>query len=183
MQAMLLLAAAAGLAGTAASSLGSFLVSATVDADLPEAVAGLLLTASSIAGIAVRLLAGARADRRGGGHFRVVTLMIGGGAVAFALLAVGTPWLYLLAAPLSFCTAWAWPGLFNLAVIRVNPSSPASATGITQTGQFAGAVVGPLLFGVIAEHAGFRWAWLMASAIGAIGATALVLATNRISEP
>jgi len=178
--ALVLLAAAAGLAGTAASSLGSFLVSAAVEADVPESAAGLLLTASSITGIAVRLIAGARADRRGRGHFRVVSLMIGCGAFSFVLLAIDAPISYFLAAPLAFSTAWAWPGLFNLAIVRVNPSSPASATGITQTGQFIGGVVGPLLFGITAEHAGFRPAWLMASGIAAAGVTALLLAMARI---
>ena len=58
-----------------------------------------------------------------------------------------------MAGPLAFATGWAWPGLFNLAVVRVNPSAPGAATGITQTGTYLGAVVGPVLFGVVAEHA------------------------------
>jgi MFS family permease len=90
--------------------------------------------------------------------------------------------VYLVAAPLAFSTAWAWPGLFNLAVVRANPSNPASATGITQTGQFIGAVVGPVLFGIVAEHAGFRAAWLTAGAIAGQSATALVLATTRLRK-
>jgi MFS family permease len=87
--------------------------------------------------------------------------------------------VYLVAAPLAFSTAWAWPGLFNLAVVRANPSS---ATGITQTGQFIGAVVGPVLFGIVAEHAGFRAAWLTAGTIAGLSATALVLATTRLRK-
>jgi MFS family permease len=183
MRIMVLLAVAVGLGGTAASSLGSFLVSAAVDADVSERLAGLLLTAGSIAGIGVRLIAGARADRREGGHFRVVALMLAGGAAAFAALAIGVPVAYLLAAPLAFCTAWAWPGLFNLAVVRANPSSPATATGITQTGQFVGAVLGPLLFGSVAEHLGYQQAWLMASCIALAAAGAVAAARSRISEP
>jgi MFS family permease len=182
MPTMVLLAIAVGLAGIAASSLGSFLVSAAVDADFSEAAAGLLLTASSIIGITVRLFAGAHADRRGGGHFRVVNLMMASGAVAFALLALGVPTAYLLAAPLAFCTAWAWPGLLNLAVVKANPSRPATANGITQTGQFIGGVAGPLLFGVVAQYAGFQAAWLMASGIAAGGATVFFVARARIRE-
>lgn len=183
MRTMVLLAAAACLAGTAAGSLGSFLVSAAVAARLPQTTAGLLLTASSITGIAVRLIAGHHADRRGRDHFAVVGLMLAGGAAAFALLAIGTPVTYVLVAPLAFSTAWAWPGLFNLAVVKANPSSPASATGITQTGQFVGAVAGPLGFGLIAETAGYRAAWLAAGVLAALATGALTAARRRLPRP
>lgn len=179
---MVVLAAAIALAATAAGSLGSFLVSAAVDANIPEATAGLLLTGSSIAGIIVRMLAGVDADRRGRGHFRGVTLMIGAGVIAFALLAVHVPAAYLVAGPLAFCTAWAWPGLFNLAVVRANPSNPATANGITQTGQFTGGVIGPVLFGIIAQHAGYQAAWLTASVLAATATIAMTIMYPRIRE-
>ena len=82
-------------------------------------------------------------------------------------------WRYVVAGPLGFCTAWAWPGLFNLAVVRANPTRPAAATGITQTGTYIGAVSGPLLFGVIADHAGFRTAWLVAVGFAVLAAAAM----------
>jgi MFS family permease len=175
MRIMVSLAVAVGLAATTASSLGSFLVSAAVVDGVPERLSGLLLTASSILGIGVRLLVGARADRRVGGHFRVVALLLAGGAVALAALGTGLPVAYFVAAPLAFCTAWAWQGLFTHAVVQANPSSPATATGLTQTGTFSGAVVGPLLFGSVAEHFGYRQAWLAAGAI-ALAASAAVAA-------
>lgn len=181
MPAMLRLAVAVVLAGVAASGLGSFLVSAAVSARLSEGAAGLLLSASSIMGIGVRLLAGAHADARGGA-FRLVILMVGAGALALATLAIGLPVAYLLAAPLAFCTAWAWPGLFNLAVVQANPSSPAAATGITQTGQFIGAVVGPLLFGMVAEHAGYGAAWLTASGIALVAAAVLFSVRRHLQD-
>ncbi len=113
----------------------------------------------------MRLAAGARADRRDGGHLRVVALMLVLGAGAFAVLADDrTAAPTLVAGPLAFCTAWAWPGLFNLAVVRANPTRPAAATGITQTGTYIGAVSGPLLFGVIADRISFTAAWLVAAA-------------------
>jgi MFS family permease len=180
---MVLLAVAVALAGTAASSLGSFLVSAAVASDVSEGAAGLLLTASSIAGIATRLTAGALADRRVGGHFKVAGLMVGGGAVTFAALGLASPVAYLIAAPLAFCTAWAWPGLVNLAVVRVNPSAPASATGIVQTGQCIGWVAGPLLFGIVAESAGYSAAWLATSGVAVLATLALTAARSRIDEP
>jgi MFS family permease len=170
---MAVLAVGIGFGAAAGGTLGSVLVSAAVDADVSESAAGWILTAGSLAGIAVRLAAGVRADRRAGGHLRVVALMLLAGAVSFALLATTTPLAYALAGPLGFCTAWAWPGLFNLAVVRANPSRPAAATGITQTGTYVGAVSGPLLFGVIAERSSYRAAWLVAVTFALLAAAAM----------
>jgi MFS family permease len=168
------LALGVGLGAASAGSLGSFLVSAAADGGLSEGGAGLLLTAGSLAGISVRLLAGARADRRDGGHLAVVVRMQAAGALAFLLLATTRPAAYLVGGPLAFCTAWAWPGLFNFAVVRANPRRPAAATGITQTGTYVGAVTGPLLFGVIADDAGYGWAWCAAALLALAGAGAML---------
>ena len=70
----------------------------------------------------------------------------------------------LAGVPLAFGAGWAWPGLFNLAVVLANPASPGAATGITQTGTYMGAVLGPLLFGFLAEHLSFGWSWVVAAA-------------------
>jgi MFS family permease len=164
----------------AGGTLGSFLVSAAVDSGISEGGAGWLLTVGSLLGICVRLAAGVRADRRGGGHLRVVALMLLTGAIAFAVLALGEPWAYVVAGPAGFCTAWAWPGLFNLAVVRANPSSPAAATGITQTGTYIGAVSGPLLFGVIADRTSYTTAWLVAVAFALLGAGAMTVGRSRL---
>jgi MFS family permease len=171
---MTTLAVGIGFGAAAGGTLGSFLVSAAVDGGLSEGAAGWLLTAGSVAGITVRLLAGVQADRRDGGHLRVVATMLLLGAGAFGILAIGDEWTYLLAGPAGFMTAWAWPGLFNLAVVRANPARPAAATGITQTGTYIGAVSGPLLFGFIAEHASFRVAWLVAAAFALVGSAAML---------
>src|SRR5690606_7653907 len=107
------LALAIGLGASAAGTLGSFLVSAAVDAGMSEGIAGLLLTGGSAAGIATRVAIGMRADRRDGGHFRVVAALMLSGAAVFGVLAFHQPVLYAVAGPLGFCTAWAFPGLFN----------------------------------------------------------------------
>lgn len=174
------LAVGIAFGAAAGGTLGSFLVSAAVDGGLSESGAGWLLTVGSLAGITVRLLAGLQADRRDGGHLRVVTIMLVLGAGAFALLALGGEWAYLLAGPLGFMTAWAWPGLFNLAVVRANPSRPAAATGITQTGTYLGVVAGPLCFGLIAEHASFRTAWLCAAGFALIGAAGMTVGRSQL---
>jgi MFS family permease len=185
---MAVLAVGIGLGAAAAGTLGAFLVSAGVHSGMSESASGLLLTMGSCVGIAVRVWAGVRADKRDGGHLRVVALMLAGGSVAFAALATGVPWVYLVAIPVAFGAGWAWPGLFNLAVVRANPGAPGIATGITQTGTYFGAVAGPLLFGVVADRASFAWAWLLASATALLAAGAIVLGrrllrASRLAEP
>lgn len=176
---MVLLAAGISLGAAAAGTLGAFLVSSGVAAGMAESSAGLLLTGGSAVGIAMRLAAGHRADRRGSGHLRVVAIMLLGGAVAFVALAAGSAGsgltlVHVLATPLAFGAGWAWPGLFNLAVVRANPGAPGLATGITQTGTYLGAVSGPLAFGLIAERASYGAAWLLAAAMALAAASLMV---------
>jgi MFS family permease len=178
--AMAVLAIGIGLGAAAAGSLGGFLVSAGVAAGLDEGVAGLTLTLGSAVGIVVRLASGAQADRRDGGHLRVVALMLAGGTVAYCLLATGDSGVHLVATPLAFATGWAWPGLFNLAVVRANPGAPARATGITQTGTYVGAVTGPLLFGFIADERSYAAAWLVAGVMSLCAAAAMLAGRSRL---
>lgn len=171
---LVLLAVAVGFAAAANGSLATFMVSAGVDAGLGESASGLVLMAGSAVGISMRLLAGVRADRRGGRHLPVVSALLVGGAVGYLLLAPGEVITHLLGAAVAFGSGWAWPGLFNLAVVRLNPSAPAAATGITQTGVYVGALSGPIAFGLIVDAWGYPLAWSLvaASSVGAAIGTA-----------
>lgn len=174
------LAVGIGLGATAANALGSFLVASCVHAGIDNGLAGVLLVAGSAAGLATRLGMGWLADRRDGGHLRVVAAMLVVGTVGYALLATGTRWGSMVAAPLAFAAGWGWPGLFNLAVVRASPRAPGAATGVTQTGTYFGAGGGPLLFGVLAEHASYTVAWTVSGAFALAGAAVLVVATRRL---
>lgn len=170
---MAVLALGGGLGAGAAGTLGAFLVSAGVDAGLAEGSAGLALSVGSGIGIACRLAAGLLADRRSGGHLRWVAAMLTVGAFGYLLFATGTPGPFLAGLPLAFGAGWAWPGLFNLAVVLANPASPAAATGVTQTGTYLGAVLGPLLFGLVAHHQSFAWAWSLSALTSCLAAAAI----------
>jgi hypothetical protein len=170
---MAVLAAGAALGAAAAGTLGAFLVSAGVAAGLAEGSAGLALSVGSGLGIACRLWAGMRADRRSGGHLRWVAGMLTLGAFGYLLFATGRPGPFLAGLPLAFGAGWAWPGLFNLAVVLANPASPAAATGVTQTGTYLGAVLGPLLFGLVAEQLSFAWSWSLAALTSWLAAGAI----------
>lgn len=176
---LVVLGLGAGLGAAAAGTLATFLVSSGVESGLSERSAGLALTLGSAVGITVRLVAGARADRRDGGNLPVVAIMLTLGTLGYAILASGTPAAHVLATPLAFGAGWAWPGLFNFAVVRANPGSPAASTGITQTGTYIGAVAGPLLFGFLAANVSYTAAWL-ASGVLSLLAAAAVIAGRRM---
>lgn len=177
---LVLLACAAGLAAASNGTLASFLVSAGVESGLSEATAGLVLTAGSAMGISMRLLAGRRADRRGGRHLPVVVALLVGGTVGYLLLSPGIVATHLLGAAVAFGSGWAWPGLFNLAVVRLNPSAPAAATGITQTGVYVGALSGPVAFGFVVDHSGYPLAWTLAAVSSACAAVGVTIGRRRV---
>jgi nitrate/nitrite transporter NarK len=172
-----LLALGVGLGSSASNALTAFLVLSGVEAGLSEAASGLLLTLGSVVGIAVRLGAGARADRRAGSALSTIVTMFGIASASFLLLALETRWVFVVATPLAFATAYAWAGLFHLAVVRSNPSAPGAATGIAMTGTLAGAVVGPVVFGAVVEAGSFRAAWFMGAAF--LAAAAVIVASAR----
>jgi len=168
-----------GLGGAAAGALAAFLVSTGVEAGLSEGAAGAWLTVGSAFGLVVRLASGVAADRYPVRPLRVVVIMLAVGTPAFGALALGVSWLHCVATPLAFGAGWAWPGLFNLAVVRAFPAAPARATGVTQTGTYVGAVVGPLIFGVLAEHSYFV-AWMVATGMLVASAIAMHLADRSL---
>lgn len=171
---------AAGLAAAASSALGIFLVASAVDRGIDPATAGLTLTLGSVVGLVLRLLHGWLADRRTGGHVAVVagSLLLGAGGLA--LLAVpGTPAL-VLGTVLGFGLGWAWPGLLQFAVTRLNPSAPVAATSIVQVGVYGGGFVGPVGFGFIATHLSFPTAWLIGSATMVLAAVLMAVGRRML---
>ncbi len=174
---LVVLACGVGFGAAAAGALTTFLTSAATDAGIAEGTAGLLLTAGSAVGIAARLAMGARADRVGGGQLGTVAAMLGLGSLAYAGFALDVGWVYVALTPLAFGAGWAWPGLFNLSVVRAYPARPAASTGATQTGTYLGAGAGPLAVGWISDGHPWSVAWLATS--GLAGAAALAVLAGR----
>ncbi len=173
--ALAVLGAGSGLGAGAANALGIFLVAAAVDRGIGPGTAGLVLTFGSVVGFAGRLLHGWLADRRASGHVAFVAGSMALGAIGLALLAVpGTPAL-VVGTILGFGLGWSWPGLMQFAVVRLNPSAPAAASAIVQTGVYAGGFGGPIMFGFVAAHTSFPTAWLSAAATMVVAALLVVL--------
>jgi MFS family permease len=175
---LVLLAVGIGLGSAAATPLGAFVVESSVATGLGVGAAGLLLALGSAASIVVRVLFGRLADGMGGGRLLLVGGMLGAGVAGFVMLATGSPALVVPGVLLAFAAGWGWPGLFNFAVVRSNPGAPAAATGVTQTGASGGAAVGPVLFGVVVEAAGYGTAWLFSGAL-ALAALVAILVGRR----
>lgn len=175
------MAVATAFATAAAITLGGFFVESAIDARVHAATAGLLFSAGSVISIVVRMAVGAFADRRSGDMLGVVAAMLALGALTSVWFTWRDPSIHLIGVPLAFGAGWAWPGLFNLAVVRAAPDAPGRATGITQTGTYVGGTAGPLVFGTIAETTSFAAAWWLAAVFG-LTASVLVLVGRRAMQ-
>jgi MFS family permease len=172
-RAAVLFAVAFGLSMAAASPLGVFLVDHAVASGFSPGRGGLLLSLGSAASIAMRLLLGRAADRRDAGHLRWVSLMVLSGVVGYLLLATEVAWLMTLGAVVAFAFGWGFNGLFWYAVLRAHPAAPGAMTGMVMPGSLIGGLVGPLVFGVVADAASYRIAWIVAASWSLAGAAAM----------
>jgi MFS family permease len=161
---LVVLACAAACGVVAGSALGAFYVESAVFNGMATGTAGALLAVGSLLGIGARIVWGWVGDAAETGHFAVISGLLVCGAVGFALLGAPNAVVLIAATVVVFCSGWAWPGLFNFAVVRRNPDAPAVASGITGTGQFAGGIVGPVGFGALVERTSYQVAWLSAGA-------------------
>jgi predicted MFS family arabinose efflux permease len=172
------LALVAVLATAGPNALGAYLVTTAVAAGVGEGTAGILLAAGSALCIGVRILAGWIADHMAWRSLTPISLMLGGGAVGFGLLAISAPLPALAGALLAFALGWGWPGLLHLSVVSRHIDAPAAASGITQSGVYAGAAGGPVAFGLIASALSLAAAWLATAAV-ALTAAALTAWVER----
>jgi cyanate permease len=143
---------------------------------IAEGTAGLLAALGSAASLAVRMSLGARADRRRDYGYGTVVALLVAGAGGFALMAIHVPATFVVGAVTAFALGWGWPGLFNLAVVANHREAPAAATGITQSGIYVGASLGPLAYGLLADGIGYGAAWAAVGATSLAGAMVMAVA-------
>ncbi len=168
-----------GLATAPANSLSAYLVEALVTAGWDVGRAGTLLALGSLTSIVSRVLVGYLSDRLVSAHLLVIGLMMLGGAVGFALLGTGIDVLLYLGVGLAFGSGWGMNGLLIFAVVRLSPDTPASTTGITMAAAFTGAIVGPALFGLLAQATTYPFAWAVAS-VSIMSGGLLVIVAHRM---
>lgn len=172
--ALVVLAAGAGAGVAVSNSVAGFLTTYSVQIGIDEGSAGMLLAVASFSGLAGRVAIGWVSDRIELGLGTVALLLMSGG-VGVALMTTQAPHLVAIGSVVAFGAGWAWAGIFNLAVVRRNPSAPAIATGYTQAGVYAGAGIGPFLFGLVADRASFIVAWWVVASIAVLAAAIMLL--------
>ncbi len=170
---------AAGFGAAAVSSIGAFLVRSAQDAGFSVSGAGYLQVTGSVALISTRVGWGALMDRIRVSRFGFSTALMVVGGFGFPLLATGNHTLMVAGAVLAYGAAWSWPGIVHLGVVEHHPNATGAASGIVQAGMFTGAMTGPVLFGIIADQAGFGWAWMLSAVFVALAAIVMAAATTE----
>jgi predicted MFS family arabinose efflux permease len=177
-RALVLTAIGAALGTSGPSALSAYLVASAVDVGVAEGTAGLLAAFGSALSLAVRVSLGARADRRRAYGLDTVVLLLVAGASGFALMSTGALAPFVGGALLAFALGWGWPGLFNLSVVVGHPDAPGSASGVSQTGIYAGAAAGPALYGALYAETGYGTAWLAVALTSLLSALVLWMAAR-----
>lgn len=165
----------------ASTSLGAHAAASAVAVGFDEATAGALVALGGLAGLAVRLAAGVRADRVRTSALAASAVLIAIGAAGWLLMASLLPVAFVVGLLAANAFGWGWPGLVHLAVARRFPEATAAASGIVQTGVALGLLIGPPLTGLVAVSAGWNWAWLVAAAAALVGATLILVARRQLA--
>ena len=180
---LLRLAGASAIFGAIQLVLSAFLVIYLVrDVGHDLVTAGLLLSASQVAGILGRPAWGYLADRTRASRRVLIGLGLGTAVscvLTAALALIGPSWLSVLVAVGFGATATGWNGVFLAEIMgAVAPAEVGAATSGGLLFTYGGIVLGPALFGALAHTAGFVPAFLTL-ALGALVAATLVGAMPR----
>lgn len=179
--ALLVSGAATMLASSAVVCLGAFLPVWAHDLGLSPSRSGLLLAGGGALALVARLGSGFAADRRVGWHLPVVATHLVVGAAGIVLLSLQDMTALVVGTLIAFCIGWSWPGVLLFAVVRAGRDSPGLASGAIQGGNFAGAALGPVLFGILAASLGYPTAWRAAAGVLVASAALLVIARRMFN--
>lgn len=169
--------------GTAASMSASvFYVDAAVSGGASVRNAGLALAAGSLLAIIARLVTGAICDRMASGHMTFCAVMQAGGVVGMAMLVTGNQTLMAVGVSIALVGTWGINAIFWYALLRHYADVPGRITGAVQPGGALGGVIGPFGFGLVAEHAGYRTAWVIAGVGTLVAASATALVARALKR-
>ncbi|GAA4727979.1 hypothetical protein Prum_003020 [Phytohabitans rumicis] len=149
---------------------------------LAEWTGGMVLAALGVTGLVSRVLWGRWADRLADLTVALAWLPAAAVGAASLLWASGPVWsgLVWLGAVGVGGSATAANAISMLAVVR-RGGPTGHASGLVSVGFFGGFVVGPALFGVVADRSGYGWAWLVVAVCfaGAALTSLRIRAVNR----
>lgn len=106
----------------------------------------------------------------------VVSLHLVVGALGLLLLAVDGRAPLVAGSLVAFGIGRGWPGVLLFALVRVGRDSPGTASGAVQGGNFAGAALGPALFGWLVTGTDYPTARRAAAVAMLVGGVLLLLA-------
>lgn len=157
----------------AQSSISSFLVLYLKEnLNYSVSLAGSCLTATMIAGSVGRVGWGIVSDRlfHGDRYMPIVILTVfaSAGALGTAYLRPGAPvWLPFIYSALMGVAFLGWNALLITLTAEIAGTALAgSVVGILITVAWTGIIIGPPVFGYIADSAGYFWGWMMLAAFG-----------------
>jgi MFS family permease len=166
----------------AVSNIGAFLVRTLEEAGFSSGLAGTIQVVGSVALISSRVGWGAVMDRRSVNRFGFATVLLLLGTLAYPLIATGNSALVVIGALMAYGFGWSWPGVVHLATVEHNPTATGAASGVVQGGMFTGAMIGPAVFGVLADVHGFGWAWLFVAALSGVAAIMMAAAAATVGS-
>jgi predicted MFS family arabinose efflux permease len=175
------IAVSAAAASAAGIGMRSFLVVFLVSIEFNGSTAGLVLSLTGLLAMASRLGFGLLGDRRPGDGMARAAGLMAFGAVGYTLMAAGSSPLAVVGCLIGGGLSWGWQTPLSLAVVSTNPQGTSAAIGLQMAGFFTGALVGPLLVGVLAERSAYQEAWGVCAVL-ALAAAGILLAARRLAR-
>ncbi|MEM7143067.1 MAG: MFS transporter [Actinomycetota bacterium] len=173
---MMRVAVGACFGAMAVANVGTFLVRTLEDAGFSRTLAGTVQVVGSVLLISGRVGWGALMDRHSWNRFGFATGLLVLGTLAYPLIATGHTVLAVAGGLGAYAFGWSWPGVVHLATVEKNPTATGAASGVVQAAMFTGAMIGPAIFGVVADVHGFGWAWSVVTCFSAVAAVSMATA-------
>ncbi len=153
----------------------AFLVVAAPSAGISGRLAAVVMAVAAATSIVARLVMGWRADRSPLDPLISVFGLMVVTVVGFGLMATQQPAAFTFGAFLVLGPGWVWVSLFSFGIITRYAGDAAAASGVIQTGFFAGGVAGPFVFGVLSDVGSYALGWtVLALAVSTAAATVIV---------
>ena len=75
---------------------------------------------------------------------------------------------------------WGVNGVFWYSLMRAYATAPGTASGAVATMGHLGGTLGPLAFGVVAQHISYPTAWIVSAVAASLAAAGMFLASPRL---
>lgn len=167
-------------ANASSGLIPAFFVTALVAAGGPASTGGLVLGIAGLSTVVVRIGAGYVSDKFETGHLRICALLLLIGTIGTAAIATGRPSTMVYGAVLGMAGGWGYNGVFWFAMVRAYSQAPGRISGFLGSSGFIGAVIGPLIFGVIAEILGYTIAWYFGATLALLAAVGMIVVSQRL---